>query len=301
MSKSEENRDARQSHHLCHNLARLIDRIESEHAAAIKAKDAGVYRAFNDTYSETQQHLAALEEIREKLGEEDGRRADGMMNRVKNTMDRVSPSNDEVIEGPKAVENYPRRLRREPPGGRASSHESNSPLPISPRSVPGSSEDAQRTEGQPVPKQHATPPDPLGEDGGGNNKALATPPPVKSRQSMVDAGEPPPIRRGKMNPDLPPFVPQSIGQPALGGHSVPPVTGEVPTVVVSSTPAQPTHLQKKTNPSVTERVKSDRKYHCCLNCLQPFHGAKDRTRPKCCKCQGPHHELLHSIDLTPTS
>ena len=176
MSRSEENRDARQSHHLCHNLARLIDRIESEHAAAIKAKDAGVYRAFNDTYSETHQHLAALEEIRERLGEEDGRRADMMMNRVKNTLDRVSPFDDEVIEGPEAVENYTRRLRREPPGGRASSHESNSPLPISPHSVPGSSAAAQRSEGQSALPPRATPNDPLGEDGGGENEDLTPPP-----------------------------------------------------------------------------------------------------------------------------
>ena len=59
MSKSEENRDSRQSHHLCHNLAGLIKRIETEYAAAKTAKDAGVYRTFNDTYVETRQQLAA--------------------------------------------------------------------------------------------------------------------------------------------------------------------------------------------------------------------------------------------------
>ena len=74
----------------------------------------------------------------------------GLMNRVRYTLDRVSPFSDEVIEKPEAVENYTHRLRREPPGGRVSNNASNSPLALSPRTVSGFSRAVQRTDGPPA-------------------------------------------------------------------------------------------------------------------------------------------------------
>ena len=45
--------------------------------------------------------------------------------------------------------------------------------------------------------------------------------------------------------------------------------------------------------SVKERIKAVKSNHRCLNCLRLSHLLKNCTRPKCSKCLGDHHVLLH--------
>ena len=52
--------------------------------------------------------------------------------------------------------------------------------------------------------------------------------------------------------------------------------------------------------NLNERITTIRKHKRCMNCLRLAHTAKNCTRPKCRRCQGAHHELLHNSP-SPTS
>ena len=61
-----------------------------------------------------------------------------------------------------------------------------------------------------IQQRSEEPPDPQGDDGRGNHENYATPPLVRSRQSMVEPDEPPPQWWGDLHPVSPLETPARV-------------------------------------------------------------------------------------------
>ena len=203
---------ARDGRHLCQNLVRLIDQTIEEFAEAKHARDAGAYRNFNNTYAEMQQQLEKVEAAKEMQGESERRRMEDVANRARETLEAISPFSDEEIENPDAVEKFTRRLARtgisEGPSQSAPTH--NPVIPSTPPVVPR--EAAQASGTIPPRSRNEEPPDPAGEDGGGNQENYATPPLVRSPVSGVAGDNPALAHWGDAHPVSPLQAPVHRGE-----------------------------------------------------------------------------------------
>jgi hypothetical protein len=96
-----------------------------------------------------------------------------------------------------------------------------------------------------------------------------------------------------------PEKPDKKTPPAQPAHTSPKKKDE-PKVWVCGICKKPFHFHNPDDCEVflamnlNDRIKTIRKHNRCMNCLRLAHTAKVCTRPKCRKCLGAHHELLHS-------